>query len=383
MIRREEARLRSAFRLMLLTLAAPACSSATPEDPATDASVADTGAALDATNPSGEDSPSSSDAAKAPDMGTGTVTDAGTDAAAQGCSDAAPYPTDGKQDDAACDYFFRFPCGLPSTAKTSGCDLFLPSCAALCNPDPSTPAYPCKLVEGCDDAGVIAAGAVTLSCASCGGGRRPSGLEEEAFGCDGDGLGGWFARMAHLEAASIAAFRSLSAELNAHGAPPNLVRASRRSARDEVRHTRTTVRLAQRFGGKPRPARVRKTAPRSLEAMAIENAVEGCVRETFGALLALWQAAHAEDAEVKRAMKKIAADETRHAALAWSIAAWADARLDDAARARVQAARAEAVETLRVESGAIPARALVRVAGLPDADRARAMVDAMAATLLS
>jgi hypothetical protein len=31
--------------------------------------------------------------------------------------------------------------------------------------------------------------------------------------------------------------------------------------------------------------------PRSLEAMCTQNAVEGCVRETFGALVTGWQAA--------------------------------------------------------------------------------------------
>ena len=52
---------------------------------------------------------------------------------------------------------------------------------------------------------------------------------------------------------------------------------------------------------------------RELEAIAIENAVEGCVRESFGALLATWQAKTAGDARVRAAMKRIARDETRHA----------------------------------------------------------------------
>ena len=366
---------------MLLTLAAPACSAAGADDPA-DASLADTGrAADDAAGGAESDGTAAADGAR-PDTG---ARDGGADAtldASPGpsCADAAYYPTDGPREAAECDYFKEFPCGLPPDSSTSGCFLILSECAKYCTDQAFTS---CFITDGCDEAGVIANGPLKLECSTCKGGRRPDGLQAGAFGCEGGDLGDFFARTAHLEAASIAAFHALREELRLHGAPRALTAGALRSARDEVRHTRATSRLARRFGARPCPARVTKRAPRSLEAMAIENAVEGCVRETFGALLALWQAAHAEDAEVRRAMETIADDETRHAALAWSIAAWADARLDDAARARVRAARAEAVETLRVEAGATPARALVRVAGLPEADRARAMVDAMATTLLS
>ena len=42
------------------------------------------------------------------------------------------------------------------------------------------------------------------------------------------------------------------------------------------------------------------TAAATLAALAIENATEGCVRETFGALIAWWQAAAATDPAVRR-----------------------------------------------------------------------------------
>lgn len=51
-----------------------------------------------------------------------------------------------------------------------------------------------------------------------------------------------------------------------------------------------TRRLAARYGATaPRP-RVERAPVRSLEDIAVENAVEGCVRETFGALVGAWQA---------------------------------------------------------------------------------------------
>jgi hypothetical protein len=43
--------------------------------------------------------------------------------------------------------------------------------------------------------------------------------------------------------------------------------------------------------------------------MLLDNAVEGCVRETFGAAVGLWQAKQAGDAKVAKAMRQIAPDE--------------------------------------------------------------------------
>lgn len=54
------------------------------------------------------------------------------------------------------------------------------------------------------------------------------------------------------------------------------------------------------------------TAP-NLEALALENAVEGCVRETFGALCGGYQAARAADPVVRRTLAQITRDETTHA----------------------------------------------------------------------
>jgi hypothetical protein len=48
--------------------------------------------------------------------------------------------------------------------------------------------------------------------------------------------------MAQLEAASIVAFDRLARELDAHGAPAELVAEARRAKTDEVRHARTLFR---------------------------------------------------------------------------------------------------------------------------------------------
>jgi hypothetical protein len=85
---------------------------------------------------------------------------------------------------------------------------------------------------------------------------------------------------------------------------------------------------------------VRSSAIRPLDEIAVENAVEGCVRESFGARLAGAQARQVRDPVLSRALSAIAVDETRHGNLAWAIDRWASRRLPTAARHRVAQARA-------------------------------------------
>jgi hypothetical protein len=172
--------------------------------------------------------------------------------------------------------------------------------------------------------------------------------------------GAWLARAAHDEAASVTAFRRLAAELRAHGAPAALVEAARAAARDEARHARLTRRLARARGAAPPPVRARRARPRGLTAFAVENAVEGCVNETWAAAVVLHQAVAAAEPEVRAALAEIAADEIRHAELAHAVHAWAWERLDAPGRARVRRARAAAVA--RLTEARYPA-----VLGLPDA----------------
>jgi hypothetical protein len=103
---------------------------------------------------------------------------------------------------------------------------------------------------------------------------------------------------------------------------------------------------------------------RSLTAIAEENAVEGCVRETFGALLATFQATHAADTSVRAAMRRIARDETRHAVLGWRIASWVEGRVDRGCRARVAAARRDALGDMLAGLGE-PSADMVHTLGLP------------------
>ena len=154
--------------------------------------------------------------------------------------------------------------------------------------------------------------------------------------------------MALLEAVSVHAFARLERELGAHGAGPELLRDVRRARRDEVRHTAMTARLAKRHGVEPvmPEAPVDGGAVRSLVEIAIENAVEGCVRETYGATQGLVEARTTQDRTMARLMRGISIDECRHAELAWAVHGWAMARLGESERARVREAMRVAVEEL-------------------------------------
>ena len=206
-------------------------------------------------------------------------------------------------------------------------------------------------------------------------GRRPAGLASVGGGAGGDSVGGWLAEAAHLEAASVPAFEQLAQQLRALGAPFALVAEARRAARDEIEHARVMGAWARAHGCEPAAVRLRAVAEPDLEALARDNAVEGCVRETWGALLAWVQAGHAEDLELRATLARIARDETRHAELARSIAAWLEPRLSAEARARVRAARDAAVQELRRGAGLGLAEDVRTRLGLPDRELAMGLLD--------
>jgi hypothetical protein len=114
-----------------------------------------------------------------------------------------------------------------------------------------------------------------------------------------DLLGAWLAGNAHLEAASIDAFEILATELRAHRAPPVLIEAARTATADERRHADSIGGLASSRGAVPPGLHVNRSPIRDIEAVARENAIENCVRETYAALLAYRQASAAADPAIR------------------------------------------------------------------------------------
>lgn len=262
-------------------------------------------------------------------------------------------------------------CGVDIDADTQAADV----CYVLCDPtEPDCVYY--------DLPGGDAGDTYILSCgAGCVGRLHDEARAAIEGSCAhvAAGRGEVLARAAELEATAVFAFDIVAGELARFGAPAELVDDALVAARDEIRHAVVVSDLAKRFGGEPRPVEAPAPRERARRAFAIENAVEGCVRETFGAALAAWQAARATDPAVRDAMRGIARDEARHADLGWRIDAW----LEDIAPAdERRAMRAARIASLRALE-----RSLATYGdgdptlGLPNRAEARALFGALEAGL--
>lgn len=160
-------------------------------------------------------------------------------------------------------------------------------------------------------------------------------------------------RDALMEHASIASFARATLSLLALGAPPEILADTQRAALDEVDHARRSFSLVSRYAGAPE-------GPGALEmqgalgavdhaSFAVDTLREGCVGETLAAWVAAAQAARATDPMAREALAVIAADETRHAELAWRTVAWCVR----AGGERVRRAVSDAVRAM-ADGGAMP-----------------------------
>jgi len=208
-------------------------------------------------------------------------------------------------------------------------------------------------------------------------GRRPQGHHEATIAVGSRAT--WFAVHAHLERASVTAFRELADWLQLHRAPAPLVARCREAAADEVRHADALEALARRDGADILPARADPPAD-DLFAVALHNAVEGCVSEAFAAIVAAHQAAHARSLELRALFSRIAADELRHGQLAWDLHAWLwDASTPEQRTAQIRA-QARALADLP-DSSRRAAAATPRELGWPAPDHAARMAELFARRL--
>ena len=208
-------------------------------------------------------------------------------------------------------------------------------------------------------------------------GRRPANLAPTGVAWLSS-LAACFSEIAHMEAAAVLAFGVLDTQLRELGAPPELLTRTARAKKDEIAHAAITARLARRFGGMPAAPLVETSAgPDARNArlrLALENAVEGCVREAYGALVAAFQAAHASDAGVRAAFTRIAADEAEHAELSFDIDAWLAPLLTAEEQRQVEAAKADAWLALEVSCDVAAAPEVVAIAGIPSPAEAHALL---------
>jgi hypothetical protein len=299
---------------------------------------------------------------------------------------AATAPGLGPVGDAGCSIIGRYKsdaagCGMSLTVQLGGTDeacgihdggVDPAACSNLCGGG----SYTCSLGSG----DVVQCNGVCV-------GRRPARLLGSGASPRrgrGRAIDAWLASATYLEASAVPAFAALRDDLARLGAPRSLRRAATRAMRDESRHAVAMRTLARRLGRTPPSTRVRLRraeageAARSLADIAVENAREGCVRETYGALVAQVQAERAADPHVRATLRTIAADEARHAALSWRVHAWARASLGAAGRRRVDDAMRESARELAREVLAGPSESeLARRLGLPAPDEAARMLSAL------
>jgi hypothetical protein len=126
---------------------------------------------------------------------------------------------------------------------------------------------------------------------------------------------------------SIATSARFVVQLLAVGAPANLVAAAQRAGEDELAHTELCLAMASAYAGRPITLGEHHTdfAVETYDdpkTVAVETVRAGSVGETIRAALATAAAQQASDPAVRRVFVRIAADETRHAGLAWRYLKW-------------------------------------------------------------
>ncbi len=202
-----------------------------------------------------------------------------------------------------------------------------------------------------------------------------------------DALAAAFTADALGEHASVASFGRFALELMAVGAPADLVAAAHRAALDEVRHAQIAFGLAGGFGGAPLGPGALALGEVSLRtdltSFARALAAEGCVHETLAALVAAARARAATDPRVAGLLASIAADEARHAELAWKALAWVLGVGGEEVAEAVFAAFAEAGRAVPAAPGAPAASIHLEAFGVLDAGTTRALVAAGVAEVIA
>jgi hypothetical protein len=146
-------------------------------------------------------------------------------------------------------------------------------------------------------------------------------------------------RRAGEECASVPAFLQLAQELLELDAPIPLVARALHAADEELGHTRAAMQLAEYFGGSrarlsPPAVCKRPSLPRAraLRRLAVESWQDGCLNEGRAARALALEAQQSDDPYEARVLRRVAEEETTHAALALDVLRWVIAQDRAAAR---------------------------------------------------
>lgn len=181
-------------------------------------------------------------------------------------------------------------------------------------------------------------------------GRIPNGLHLGKNGMSTQSsvhtIGQYLADMTAMETAAITAFDYLTRELEAYDAPEALIARARQAVLEEARHAEMAGLLSASYEAEMTEVTVDDFSLRSLYDIALENAVEGCVNETFAAACGLWQSEYAQLEVFREVIAHITDEEMGHAELSWAIHQWVMPQLSQVEQEQIRVAQAEAVESL-------------------------------------
>ncbi|MGZ3454269.1 MAG: ferritin-like domain-containing protein [Polyangiales bacterium] len=293
-----------------------------------------------------------------------------TPADTSGCTESPVVDT------STCNESVTYPCGLP--IALAGTTPTTTECQVLCDPVVKATGRPTTFFS-CWVSGEDGSPSQRVGCATCAVGRRPAGLQDgEEVAC-ADPVADALSEMARIEAASVHAFRRLETALARLDAPSQLRARARSAARDEIRHARIVSRLARERGGARKRVRIERAEVTTFD-LALENAVEGCVKETLGVAYLAHQAAHGEDEGLRAMAAALYEDELAHATLSWDLVALFDAHLDSAQKQAVRAAQARALEEVVDEASNLDPT-VRRAFGIPSGAVVKRMVEELRGTL--
>lgn len=141
------------------------------------------------------------------------------------------------------------------------------------------------------------------------------------------GLCGAWITDAQGSARAARVYERLALSLLALDAPRDLVRAARVASANKEVHVRLCVEIAAACAGRPLDADAlgadQPAEPfADLVAATLELVKTGCIGATVGSMAARAAAENCTDLVIRRALRRIVVDDTRHAGFSWSCLKW-------------------------------------------------------------
>jgi hypothetical protein len=238
------------------------------------------------------------------------------------CASWSTYPV--------CGTYAQFACQTPDDECNSAadCPVAGPSNVSECNASDGTRRCVQQGLSACGRPFLVAGEArLAALCSSRDWASSGAAAPDELLAPERLLIGEHWARAALMEHASIAAFARFTLQLLHLGAPRELLEQSQQAMLDETEHAKLCFSLASRYldaavgpGALPMDDALAQNELGSVTLMAF---LEGCVGETVATLEARAALEQASDPQVRSALSRIAADEQRHAELAWRFVRWA------------------------------------------------------------